>query len=573
MPVYNAEISRIFNEVADLLEIEGANEFRVRAYRDAARTIDGYPRTMANMIEEGEDLTELPGIGDDLAGKIEEIVETGGLTQLDEIRSRTPPELADLLDIAGLGPKRVATLREELGVTTEADLRQVAEAGQIRELHGFGEKIEQKILDDLERKGGEEEERTKLNVAEDAAQPLVDYLKTGEDVERVEVAGSYRRRKETVGDLDILAISVSGAAVIQRFTEYDNVAQVVSEGETRSTVILRSGLQIDLRVVEPESYGAALFYFTGSKAHNIAIRNIAIDQGLKVNEYGVFEDEEQIAGETEDEIYDLFDLPTIPPELREDRGEITAARKGELPHLIELADLRGDLQCHTTSSDGRNNLEEMARAAQEMGHDYLAITDHSSYVSVTQGLDADDLAKRIDEIERLDGEMEEIRLLTGIEVDVLEDGSLDLPDDVLERLDLVIFSIHSKFDLDIDEQTERIIRAMDNPNVHILAHPTGRRIGRRPGYKVDLERVMAAALERGCFLEINAQPERLDLDDVHAKRAKEMGLKVAISTDAHSTSELQVLRFGVYQARRGWLEPDDVLNTRSWEDLSRMLKR
>jgi DNA polymerase (family 10) len=573
MPVYNAEISRIFNEVADLLEIEGANEFRVRAYREAARTIDGYPRTMADMIEEGEDLTELPGIGDDLAGKIEEIVETGGLTQLDEIRSRTPPELADLLDIAGLGPKRVATLREELGVTTEADLRQVAEAGQIRELHGFGEKIEQKILDDLERKGGEEEERTKLNVAEDAAQPLVDYLKTGEDVERVEVAGSYRRRKETVGDLDILAISVSGAAVIQRFTEYDNVAQVVSEGETRSTVILRSGLQIDLRVVEPESYGAALFYFTGSKAHNIAIRNIAIDQGLKVNEYGVFEDEEQIAGETEDEIYDLFDLPTIPPELREDRGEITAARKGELPHLIELADLRGDLQCHTTSSDGRNNLEEMARAAQEMGHDYLAITDHSSYVSVTQGLDADDLAKRIDEIERLDGEMEEIRLLTGIEVDVLEDGSLDLPDDVLERLDLVIFSIHSKFDLDIDEQTERIIRAMDNPNVHILAHPTGRRIGRRPGYKVDLERVMAAALERGCFLEINAQPERLDLDDVHAKRAKEMGLKVAISTDAHSTSELQVLRFGVYQARRGWLEPDDVLNTRSWEDLSRMLKR
>ena len=573
MPVYNAEISRIFNEVADLLEIEGANEFRVRAYRDAARTIDGYPRTMANMIEEGEDLTELPGIGDDLAGKIEEIVETGGLTQLDEIRSRTPPELADLLDIAGLGPKRVATLHEELGVTTEADLRQVAEEGEIRELHGFGEKIEQKILDDLERQGEEEEERTKLNVAEDAAQPLVDYLQAGEGVERVEVAGSYRRRKETVGDLDILAISASREEVIQHFTEYENVAEVVSEGETRSTVVLRSGLQVDLRVVEPESYGAALFYFTGSKAHNIAIRNIAIDQGLKVNEYGVFEDEEQIAGETEEEIYDLFDLPYIAPGLREDRGEIAAARKGELPHLIELADLRGDLQCHTTASDGRNSLEEMAQAAQEMGHEYLAITDHSSYVSVTQGLEADELAERIDEIQQLDEEMEDIRLLTSIEVDVLEDGSLDLPGDVLDRLDVVIFSIHTKFDLPIDEQTERIIRAMDNPHVHILAHPTGRRIGKRPGYQVDLERVMEAALERGCFLEINAQPERLDLDDVYAKRAKEMGLKVAISTDAHSTSELRVLRFGVYQARRGWLEPDDVLNARSWNEARELLKR
>jgi DNA polymerase (family 10) len=458
-------------------------------------------------------------------------------------------------------------------VTTEADLRQVAEEGEIRELHGFGEKIEQKILDDLERQGEEEEERTKLNVAEDVAQPLVDYLQAGEGVERVEVAGSYRRRKETVGDLDILAISASREEVIQHFTEYENVAEVVSEGETRSTVALRSGLQVDLRVVEPESYGAALFYFTGSKAHNIAIRNIAIDQGLKVNEYGVFEDEEQIAGETEEEIYDLFDLPYIAPELREDRGEITAARKGELPHLIELADLRGDLQCHTTASDGRNSLEEMAQAAQEMGHEYLAITDHSSYVSVTQGLEADELAERIDEIQQLDKEMEDIRLLTSIEVDVLEDGSLDLPDDVLDRLDVVIFSVHTKFDLPIDEQTERIIRAMDNPHVHILAHPTGRRIGKRPGYQVDLERVMEAALERGCFLEINAQPERLDLDDVYAKRAKEMGLKVAISTDAHSTSELRGLRFGVYQARRGWLEPADVLNTRSWNEARELLKR
>ncbi|MGD1992130.1 MAG: DNA polymerase/3'-5' exonuclease PolX [Anaerolineae bacterium] len=572
MPVHNAEISRIFNEVADLLEIEGANEFRVRAYRDAARTIDGYPRTMADMLEEGKDLTELPGIGQDLAGKIEEIVDTGGLAQLDEVRSRTPPELADLLDVAGLGPKRVATLHRKLGVTTEADLRQAAEEGRIRELHGFGERIEQKVLGDLKHRQGQEA-RTRLDVAEDAARPLVRYLGAGEDVERVQVAGSYRRRKETVGDLDILAISQSGQKVIQRFVEYENVAQIVSQGETRSSVILRSGLQVDLRVVEAGSCGAALFYFTGSKAHNIAIRNMAVDRGLKVNEYGVFEGEEQIAGETEEEIYDLFDLPTIAPELREDRGEIAAARQGQLPDLVRLDDVRGDLQCHTTASDGRSSLEEMARAAQDMGHDYLAITDHSPLIGVTQGLDAEELAQRIDTIRRLDEEVKGIRLLAGIEVDILEDGSLDLPDDVLEKLDLVICAAHSKFDLSVGKQTERIIRAMDNPNVNILAHPTGRRIGKRPGYNVDLERVMEVALERGCFLEINAQPERLDLDDVHAKMAQEMGLKLAISTDAHSTSELRYLRFGVYQARRGWLEPDDVLNTRSWEDLSTLLKR
>jgi DNA polymerase (family 10) len=351
------------------------------------------------------------------------------------------------------------------------------------------------------------------------------------------------------------------------------VAEVVSQGETKSTVLLRPGIQVDLRAVARESYGAALLYFTGSKAHNIKLRNMGLDQGLKVNEYGVFRDEERIAGETEEEIYELFDLPYIAPELREDRGEIEAAQDGELPHLVTLDDLRGDLQSHTTASDGHAGLEEMAEAAQKRGYEYLAITDHSKYVGVTQGLDAEELAGRIDEMDRLNEELEGFRILKGIEVDVLEDGTLDLPDDILKKLDVVVFSVHSKFNLSRDKQTERIIRAMDNPCVHILAHPTGRRIGEREPYRVDMERLMKAAVERGCYFEVNAQPDRLDLDDVDCKRAKENGLRLVISTDAHRIAELDYLRYGVGQARRGWLEPDDVLNTRSWRDLKALLKR
>jgi DNA polymerase (family 10) len=395
----------------------------------------------------------------------------------------------------------------------------------------------------------------------------------------VEAAGSYRRKKETVGDLDILAISDTGEEVISKFVKYEDVEEVVSQGETRSTVVFKSGLHVDLRVVEEESYGAALLYFTGSKQHNITLRNMALDKGLKINEYGVWDttgespEQEQIAGETEEEIYALFDLPWIPPELREARGEVEAAQQGGLPDLITPDDVRGDLQSHTTASDGRASLEEMARAARALGREYLAVTDHSAYIGVTQGLEADDLEERIEEIERLNEDFEDIAILKGIEVDIMEDGSLDLPDDVLERLDVVIFAVHSHFDLPADKQTERIIRAMDNPNSNILAHPTARQIEKRPAYEVDIGRLMDAALERGCFLELNAQPDRLDLDDVYCKMAKERGLKIAVSTDAHGTEELKFIRFGVYQARRGWLEPDDVLNTRSWTDLEPLLQR
>lgn len=572
MPVHNSDVAQTFKRVADLLAIEEANQFRVRAYRDAARTIETLSRPVADMVEEGADLSELEDIGEDLAGKIEEIVKTGSLAQLEEIENRTPPTLAEMLRIEGLGPRRVQTIYEGLQITTLDELQEAAQEGRVRELEGFGQKTERQILDELQRQG-QEEERTLLNVAEEVVQPLTSYLKDMQGVQQVAAAGSYRRRKETVGDLDILATGEDGRRIIRRFVQFEDVEDALSEGETRSTVLLRTGIQVDLRVVAAESYGAALLYFTGSKAHNISLRDMALERDLKVNEYGVFEGEERIAGETEEEIYDLFDLAYIQPELREDWGEIEAAREGHLPDLVTLDQIRGDLQTHTKASDGHNTLQEMARAAQERGYEYLAITDHSPHVGVTQGLDAEALARRIDEIEGLNQTFDGFRLLKGIEVDILEDGSLDLPDDILSRCDVVVCSVHTHFDLPAEKQTERIIRTLDNPHVHILAHPTGRRIGKRAPYEVQMERLMEAALERGCYLEVNAAPERLDLKDVYCKKAREMGLKLVVSTDAHRVSELDQMRYGLGQARRGWLEAGDVLNTRPWEELSQLLQR
>lgn len=572
MPVLNSEVADIFRKVADLLDIEGANPFRVRAYRNAARTVEDLPQSVSEMVEQDRDLTALSGIGDDLADKIREIVRTGGLHQLQELEARTPAELTQMLEVSGLGPKRVQQLHEELEVDTLDQLAERAEQEEVEELHGFGEKTQATILEDLRREDTSEG-RTRLDRAEEVVQPLVAYLQDLENVDRVEVAGSYRRRKETVGDLDILVSTSQGEGVITAFTAYEDVEKVSSQGETRSTVLLRSGMQVDLQVIAPESYGAALFYFTGSKAHNIAVRNTAVDQDRKVNEYGVFEDEERVAGETEAEIYELLGLSFIPPELREDRGEVGAAREGRLPDLVSAEDIRGDLQVHTTASDGKATLEEMVEAARDLGYDYLAVTDHSPHIGVTQGLDEEALRARIDEIDEVDAHYDDLRVLKGIEVDILKDGSLDLSDEVLGRLDVVLGAVHANFDLSRAAQTERIIRAMDNPNFMILAHPTGRRIGERPPYDVDVERLIDAALERGCFLEINASPERLDLNDVDARMAKEKGLKLAISTDAHRASGLQMMRFGVGQARRGWLGAADVLNTRSWEDLTQLLQR
>jgi DNA polymerase (family X) len=572
MSVSNQEVAAIFGRLADLLEIEGASPFRVRAYRDAARTVGDLPHPLATMRADGKDLTELPGIGKDLAGKIEQILEHARLPLLEEAERRVPEGLLDLLRLPSLGPKRVKTLYEELGIEDLEDLKAAAKAERIRGLKGFGARIEDSILREAERWHGGER-RLLLRQVEEVAGRLARHLEQADGIGRITVAGSYRRRKETVGDLDIVVTAENGPAVMQRFVAFEEVERVLGQGTTRSSVRLRSNLQVDVRVVPEASYGAAMHYFTGAKAHNVALRGIAQDMGLKLSEYGVFEGKRQVAGRTEEDVYAKLGLPYIEPELRENRGEIDAARAGRQPKLITLADIRGDLHAHTTETDGRASLEQMAEAAKAKGHAYLAITDHSQRVAMARGLDPKRLAKQIKAIERLNARLSGITILKGIEVDILEDGALDLPDDILKELDLRVCSIHHRLNLPEAQQTERLIRAMDNRYCNIIGHPTGRLIGRREAFPLDLERVMRAALERGCFLELNAQPDRLDLSDVHCQMAKAMGLKVAISTDAHSVHNLDLLRFGVDQARRGWLEAGDVLNTRPWPELRKLLRR
>jgi DNA polymerase (family 10) len=572
MPIHNSDIAEIFDKVADLLDIQGANPFRVRAYRNAARLVSSLSQSLADMVDRGEDLTRLSGIGRDLAGKIDEIVRTGQLAQLKELESHLPPALVQLMNLEGLGPKRIAILYKTLGIVTPQDLQAAAEQGKIKTLKGFGEKTERAILEGL-RQLTAKEKRFKLASVEPVAQSLERYLRKVPGVGQAIVAGSYRRRKETVGDLDVLATCDAPERVMEAFVNYEDVTRVVARGDTKSAVVLRSGIHVDLRVVPEESYGAALHYFTGSKAHNIAIRHLGVRKGLKINEYGVFKGEEHIAGRTEEEVFKMVDLPFIEPELREDRGEIEAAQAGRLPRLITVEDIQGDLHAHTKATDGRNTLEEMAQAARERGYKYLAITNHSKRVSMAHGHDAQNLAKEMAEIDRLNAGLKGITLLKAIELDILEDGSLDLPDEILKELDLTVCAVHYHFNLPREKQTERIIRAMDNPHFNILAHPTGRLIFKRDPYDVDLERLMHAAKERGCYLELDSQPDRLDLADIYCKLAKDLGVKVAISTDAHSTGDLGLLRFGIGQARRGWLEAGDVLNTRPWPELQKLLRR
>jgi DNA polymerase (family 10) len=576
MPVHNNDIAEIFAEVADLLDLSQADQFRIRAYRNAAQTVSSLSRSAADMVKHKEDLSQLPGIGQALAGKIKEIVETGSLTRLKELERQVPAELITLMKISDLGPRRVLTLHNKLGISTRDELEEAAKGGRIREVPGFGEKTEQKILASLERQASrkrEDEGRVKFMVVEQIALSLLNYLRKLKAVEQVEAAGSFRRKCETVADLDLVATCTRGSDVMERFTQYEDVERVISKGKTRSSVALRSGLQVDLRVVAQSSYGAALHYFTGSKAHNIAIRRLGQKNGLKINEYGVFRGDRRVAGKSEEEVYNSVGLPYIEPELRENRGEIEAAAKNALPDLIDLKDIKGDLQSHTTATDGKFTLEEMGEAAHQRGYEYLAITDHSKRVYMAKGLDAQGVAKQIKEIEKLNGKWRTFRLLKSSEVDILEDGALDLPDDILKELDLVVCAIHYNFNLSKNKQTERILRAMDNRHFNILAHPTGRRIGKREPYEIDLHRILEAAKQNRCYVELNAQPERLDLTDVHVKMAKEMGVKVAISTDAHSVMDLEYMRFGIAEAKRGWLERDDVINTRRWNELKRILRR
>ena len=569
----NKGIADIFTAIADILDIEGENPFRVRSYRNAARTIEDLSQSLESMVKTGMDLGEIPGIGKSIREKIEEIISTGKCHFLEELRVQVPAGLTELLKLEGLGPKKVKVLYDQLGVDSVDRLEKAAQAGRLRNLAGMGLKTEEKVLKSIEKyRAGVG--RFKLSVGFIYAQAILEYLKEVPGVRRLDPAGSFRRRKETIGDLDILAICARGCQIMDRLAKYGEVAEIIAKGETKSSVRLQCGLQVDVRVLEEESYGAALHYFTGSKAHNVAIRDRAKELGLKISEYGVFrsQDDKRISGTKEEDIFKAVGLPLIPPELREDRGEIQAAEQGMLPRLIELSDIRGDLQLHTTATDGKNSIAEMAQKAKEMGYAYIAITDHSKAVRVAGGLDEKGLARHLKEIDKVDAQVSGFCLLKGVEVDILPDGSLDLQDDILKECDVVLASVHSRFNMEEKEMTQRIVKALKNPNVNILAHPTGRLILEREAYKVNLKEVFQAALDYGVVLEINAYPDRLDLRDVDARMAKEMGAKLAISTDAHSAAQLAMMKFGVFTARRGWIEAKDVINTLPLEKLMKILR-
>lgn len=571
--VENIEIAKIFQEVADLLEIQGANSFRVRAYRTAARTVETMPQACATLVEtEPKALERLPGIAKDLAGKIREIVETGELTLLRELTSEIPESLVELIRIPGLGPKRAKQIYDELGIKTLDELEEAARSGRLRQLRGLKKTIEGRILQGIaERKAAGA--RFRISEAEAYVEPFLEYLRGSPGLQRLEVAGSYRRRRDTIGDLDLLAVESGKPAIADRFVRYPLVKEVLAKGSTKCTVVLQAGIQVDLRILPEESYGAALHYFTGSKPHNIAVRTLGVKRGLKINEYGVFRGARRVGGRTEEEVFESVDLPWIPPELREDRGEIDAARAGLLPSLVTLDRIKGDLQMHSTYTDGKNTVQQMAEACRARGYEYLAITDHTQAVRVAKGLDRAGFRKQFREIEKVRKAVPRIQILRGAEVDILEDGSLDLDEETLKELDVVVVSVHSKFNMSAEAMTRRVVRALQHPRVHILGHPTGRILGRREPYQLDMEEVVKAARDYGVFLEINAQPDRLDLNDLHAKMARDAGVKLVIDTDAHRVEELAAMRFGVDQARRGCCGAADVANTRSWSEFRKLIAR
>jgi DNA polymerase (family X) len=576
MSVQNTKVADCFFEIADLLDIEDANPFRVRAYRNAARMISTLDQDLGEMLAQGKDLRELPGIGADLAEKIREIVMLGKSTQLERLRDAVPGSLGELLQVPGLGPKRVRVLFHDLGVQTLEQLSRAAHDGRIRGLHGFGEKVESQILLAVEARRLKDE-RVKLVTASSYADALLEVLTKVPEVDQIAVAGSLRRMRETIGDIDLVAGAKDGEKggdkIRQAFVGFNEVADVLVNGTTKASVRLKCGMQVDLRIVEHESFGAALCYLTGSKAHGIALRRVAQGLGLKLNEYGLFRGRERIAGIDEASIYRGLGMAYIAPELREDRGEIEAAQAGHLPLLVERNDLRGDLHVHTRASDGRNGLREMAQAAQRNGLEYIAITEHSRRLAIAHGLDESRLLAQCDEIDQLNVQLQGITLLKGIEVDILEDGSLDLPDTVLAKLDVVVAAVHSRFGLSRAAQTDRILRAMNSRFVHIIAHPSGRLIGSREPYDVDMAKIISCARERGIALELNAHPDRLDLLDTQCQAARQAHVPVAINSDAHAATEFSHLRYGIGQARRGWLEAGDVLNTRTLQDLKKWLLR
>ncbi|MDX1966020.1 MAG: DNA polymerase/3'-5' exonuclease PolX [Planctomycetaceae bacterium] len=569
----NAAIAALLEEYAELLELQGANAFRVRAYRNAARTIESSSQSIADLVNAPtHDLTQLAGVGKDLAEKIETIVRTQTLPALEELRAEFPPDVLQMLRIPGLGPKKVAALIDQLQVQTLADLQAAAEAHRISTLKGFGAKTEQSILEGLKLLATTGR-RMLISIARSAAEEVVADLRAAGVVQQAEVAGSCRRRKETCGDLDVLAVAPDSTAAMDRLSQHPLVEKVLARGDTKQRVRLRNGLELDLRVVPEESYGAALQYFTGSKEHNIVIRRRAQERGLKLNEYGVYRGEEYVAGRTEAEVYAAVDLPWIPPELRENRGEIEWAAAGRLPRLVELADIQGDLHMHTTATDGAASIREMAEAAKARGLKYIAITDHSKRVQVANGLDAERLRAHWKEIDKVRGEVSGIEILCGIECDILEDATMDLDDEVLSEADLVIAVLHFGLKQPREQIMQRLLTAIRNPHVDVIGHPSGRLIGSRAPADIHYDDFLQAAADYGVMLEINANPQRLDLDDIQAAAAKARGIPIVIDTDSHSTNGFEVLEYGVDQARRAGLTKDDVANTRSANEFRKLLNR
>ncbi len=582
----NIEIADILSELGHLLEIQGSNPFRIRAYRNASRTVRGLTRPLSAMVDAGEDLTALDAIGKDMSAHIVELVQTGALTRLAEVSAEVPRSLVQLVKLDGVGPKKAKKLWELLGVTTIDELKAALKAGRVESLEGFGATSVAKILtsiEDLRRYAG----RFLISQVDELIGPLLAHMKKAPDVERIEVAGSYRRRRETIGDVDLLVqAELPAPAVMEHFTAFGSVERVVSAGDTRGSVVLRSGLEVDLRVIPDRSFGAALHYFTGSKEHNIAVRQVAQRQGLRVNEWGVFrvpegvdpddvgkEDGERVAGDTESSVFEVLGMGWVPPVLRENRGEVRAALDNSLPDLVTLEDIQGDLHMHSTWSDGKASVEEMARACQARGYRYLAMSDHSPALAMVGGITPERAVDQWEEIARVQEGLDGITIFKSLEVDILRDGSLDMTDEILETLDLVLVSVHSLMEMDRVLMTDRVITAIQHPQVDILAHPTGRLLARREPFQLEMEEVLQAARDLDVAVEINANPNRLDLNDVHAHRAKELGVKVCISTDAHSVQRLDHMSYGVDQAQRAWLNKGDVLNTMTQKQFREWLQR
>ena len=575
----NKAIAGVLYETADLLEIDGQDSFRVRSYRNAAQAIEAMSQQVSDLIEEPKKLLEVPGIGKGMLANMQQLFRDGSIEVHSELLKKYRPSMLELLKVQGLGPKTIALIWSAYQVCDVEGVLKLAREGKIRELPRMGEKHEQKLikaLEDYQRIGG----RFLLDAAEQLADKLVEHLSQLPGVEKVTPAGSLRRGRDTVGDLDILvtgkgcAETESRQKIVDHLLHFPGLMEVIAQGENKISFRQRNGIQVDVRLLPPESFGAAMQYFTGSKAHNVALRQRALKMGFTLSEYSLanLEDEKPVAGKTEEEIYAKLKLDFIPPELRENLGEIDAAANHSLPKLLELGDIRGDVHMHTVETDGRNTIEEMAEAARERGYEYMAITDHSKNLAFANGLTDERALAHIEKIHAAEKKMKGIRIFAGIEVDILTDGTLDLSDSVLEQMDIVIASVHSQFSQDRDTMTARLLKAVENPNVSMIGHPTGRLLLRRDAYQFDLDAVLRAAAKNKVAMELNSYPDRLDLSDVHLRMAKQHGVKIVINTDSHHTSHMEKIRYGITQARRAWLTKEDVLNTLPPQEFAKTMK-